>query len=105
MRRGSANIEGGTVQFLEELIARIRRAGATDELAVRSTMAVKCATKAVAAAIAATPETAWTEFNYTAHGQAEVADCECTTGTGKGVVTRKLVIRRTRFADAAQQQS
>ena len=124
MRKGAANTQRGTVRFLEELVARVRRAGATGQvtvrvdsgfwsndtiaalnrLDVRYTMAVRCATKGIAGAIAAIDETEWQEIDYTPGGQAQVADCAYTTGKGKHAVTRRLVVRRTRLTGAAQQQ-
>ena len=77
---------------------------ALNRLNVRYTMAVRCGTKGIATAIAAIPETAWIEIDYTPDGQAQVADCAYTTGTGKHAVTRRLVVRRTRLTGAAQQQ-
>jgi hypothetical protein len=114
MRKGSANTARGVRRFIAELIARVRRAGATGEIVirfdsgfwsketlavlqrldVRYTMAVRCGTKAVAAAIAAIDETAWTAIGYTVDGQAQVA--ECVYGG------RRLVVRRTRLTGAAQ---
>ena len=35
-------------------------------------------------------------------GEAEVAECAYTTGTGKRAVTRRLVVRRTRLTDRRQ---
>ena len=122
MRKGSANTQRGTVRFLDELIARVRRAGATGELTVRVdsgfwsndtivalgrldvryTMAVRCGTKGIATAIAGIPDTAWTDIDYTPGGQAQVADCAYTTGKGRHQITRRLVVRRTRLTDAAQ---
>ena len=124
MRKGSANTQRGAVRFIDELVARVRRAGASGELTVRVdsgfwsndtitafnrldvryTMAVRCATKGIADAIAAIPETAWTEIDYTPDGQAQVADCAYTTGTGRNAVTRRLVVRRTRLTGRAQQR-
>ena len=124
MRKGSANTLRGTGRFLNELIARVRRAGATGQLTVRVdsgfwsndtivalnrldvryTMAVRCGTKGIADAISTIPETAWTEIAYTADGQAQVADCAYTTGNGKRAVTRRLVVRRTRLTGRAQQR-
>jgi hypothetical protein len=124
MRKGSANTQRGVRRFLDELVARVRRAGATGELTVRFdsgfwsndtitvlnrldvryTMAVRCGTKGIAAAIAVIPETAWTEIEYTVGGQAQVADCTYTTGKGKQTVTRRLVVRRTRLTGVAQQR-
>ena len=103
MRKGSANTQRGTGRFLDEVVARVRRAGATGELTVRVdsgfwsnatiaalnrldvryTMAVRCATKGIADAIAAIDETAWVDIDYTPDGQAQVADCTYTTGTGR----------------------
>jgi hypothetical protein len=124
MRKGSANTQRGAVRFIDELVARVRRAGATGELTirvdsgfwsndtivalnrlnVRYTMAVRCATKAIADAISAIDETAWVEIDYTADGQAQVADCQYTTGKGRHAVTRRLVVRRTRLTGRAQQR-
>jgi Transposase DDE domain group 1 len=124
MRKGSANTQRGAVRFIDELIARVRRAGATGELTVRVdsgfwsndtitalnrldvryTMAVRCGTKGIAQAIAAIPETAWQEIDYTPDGQAQVADCAYTTGKGRHAVTRRLVVRRTRLTDRTQQR-
>lgn len=124
MRKGSANTQRGTVRFLDELIARVRRAGATGPLTVRVdsgfwsnntivalarlnvryTMAVRCGTKGIADAISGIDESAWQEIDYTPDGQAQVADCDYTTGTGKHAVTRRLVVRRTRLTGHAQQR-
>jgi hypothetical protein len=114
MRKGSANTQRGTKRFVEELIARVRRAGAAGEIVarfdsgfwsnetiatlgrlnVRYTMAVRTNTKGVDAAIAAIGEAAWTDIDYTLGGQAQVAE---TTYNG-----RRLVVRRTRLTDTRQ---
>ncbi len=124
MRKGSANTQRGTVRFIDELIARVRRAGAVGELTVRVdsgfwsndtigalnrldvryTMAVRCGTKGIADAISSIDETAWRDIDYTPDGQAQVADCAYTTGKGRHAVTRRLVVRRTRLTGRAQQQ-
>jgi Transposase DDE domain group 1 len=124
MRKGSANTQRGAVRFIDELVARVRRAGAAGELTVRVdsgfwsndtivalnrlnvryTMAVRCATQGIAEAIAAIPEAAWVEIDYTPDGQAQVADCAYITGKGKHQVTRRLVVRRTRLTGRAQQR-
>ena len=108
----------------DELIARVRRAGAIGQLTVRVdsgfwsndtvvalnrldaryTMAVRCGTKGIADAITAIPEAAWVEIDCTPDGQAQVAECAYTTGTGKRAVTRRLVVRRTRLTGPAQQR-
>ncbi len=114
MRKGSANTARGARRFLDEVVARVRRAGATGELVmrfdsgfwsndtlaglgrldVRYTMAVRTNTKGIAAAIAGIDEEAWVEIDYTPDGQAQVADC-----VYKG---RRLVVRRTRLTDVHQ---
>ena len=99
MRKGSANTARGARRFIDELIARVRRAGATGEiivrvdsgfwsgetiktlgrLDVRYTMAVRTNTKGVAAAIAAIDEDHWQAIDYTADGQAQVAEHRVTS--------------------------
>ena len=122
MRKGSANTQRGARRFIDELVARVRRAGAIDPLTirfdsgfwandtiavlnrlnVRYTMAVRCSSKGINEAIAAIPDDAWTPIAYTDDGEAEVAECAYTTGVGKKAVTRRLVVRRTRLTDKAQ---
>lgn len=124
MRKGAANTQRGARRFINELVARVRRAGATGELTmrfdsgfwsnetikvlnrhgVRYTMAVRCGTKGIAAAIAAIDESAWRTIDYTPGGQAQVAECAYTTGTGKQRVTRRLIVRRTRLIETTQQR-
>jgi hypothetical protein len=114
MRKGSANTQRGTKRFVEELIARVRRAGAAGEIVVRFdsgywsndtiavlgrldvrySMAVRTNTKAVARAIAAIDEDAWIDIDYTLDGQAQVAET-----IYKG---RRLVVRRTKLTDPHQ---
>jgi Transposase DDE domain group 1 len=114
MRKGAANTQRGTKRFVVELIARVRRAGASGEvvcrfdsgfwsndtiatlgrLGVRYTMAVRTNTKGIAAAIAAIDEGVWVDIDYTPDGEAQVAEC-----IYKG---RRLVVRRTRLTDTTQ---
>jgi hypothetical protein len=114
MRKGSANTQRGTKRFVEELVARVRRAGAVGEivarfdsgfwsndtiatlgrLGVRYTMAVRTNTKGISAVIAAIEEDAWVDIDYTPDGQAQVAE---TT-----YQSRRLVVRRTRLTDTRQ---
>jgi hypothetical protein len=114
MRKGSANTARGARRFVEELVARVRRAGASGEIVlrvdsgfwsndtiavlgrldVRFTMAVRTGNKAVARVIAAIDEDAWADIDYTPDGQAQVAET-----TYKG---RRLIVRRTRLTDRAQ---
>lgn len=108
MRKGSANTQRGAKRFVEELVARLRRAGATGELVMRFdsgfwsnatiatlgrlsvgyTMGVRMV-KSVVTAISAIDEESWTPIEYTCDGVAEVAEC-----VYKG---RRLVVRRTRL--------
>ena len=114
MRKGSANTARGARRFIDELVARLRRAGAKGEivmrfdsgfwsketiatlnrLGVRYTMAVRTNTPGVAAAIAAVNPSAWVDIDYSADGVAQVA--ECTYGG------RRLIVRRTRLTGCAQ---
>jgi hypothetical protein len=108
LRKGGANTQRGTVRFVEELVARVRRAGASGELIMRFdsgfwsnatigalerldvgfTMGVRMI-KSVRTAIETIDESAWTPIEYTKDGEAEVAECEY-----KG---RRLIVRRTRL--------
>jgi hypothetical protein len=109
MRKGSANTQRGTKRFVEELVARLRRAGATGQIIMRFdsgywsnetigvltrlgvsyTMAVRTGTKAIDRCIAEIPESSWVAIAYPAGGEAMVAEC-----TYKG---RRLIVRRTRL--------
>jgi hypothetical protein len=122
MRKGQANTQRGARRFIDELVARVRRAGATGELTfrfdagfwsndtikvlnrhqVRYTMAVRAGHKSIAAAIASIEETAWRSIDYPPGGQAQVAECAYTAGSGKRRVTRRLIVRRTRLVDTTQ---
>ena len=114
LRTGSANTARGTRRFVEELVARVRRAGASGEIVarfdsgywsndtiavlgrldVRYTMAVRTRTKGLASAIAAIDDKAWVAIAYPAGGEAQVAECIYNK--------RRLVVRRTRLTGAAQ---
>lgn len=114
MRKGSANTARGARRFIDETVARLRRAGATGQIVMRFdsgfwskdtiatlarhgvsyTMAVRTNTKAVAAAIAGIDETAWREIEYTPGGRAQVAETQ--------YGGRRLIVRRTRLTDTRQ---
>jgi Transposase DDE domain group 1 len=114
MRKGQANTQRGARRFVEELIARVRRAGASGEMVcrfdsgfwskdtivtlgrldVRYTMAVRTNTKGIASAIAAIDDDVWVDIDYTPDGQAQVAECD--------YQGRRLVVRRTRLTDTVQ---
>lgn len=108
-RKGSANTSRGALRFVEELIPRVARAGATGEKLLRAdsgfwntkimnrlqhagwtySIGVR-QQKAVSAAIAAIPEQDWTVLeDYPERGEAQIA--ETTLGT------RRLIVRRTRL--------
>jgi hypothetical protein len=114
MRKGSANTARGARRFLDEVIARVRRAGASGEIVarfdsgfwsnetiktlgrldVRYTMAVSTNTPVIAGVITDIGEDDWVDIDYPDGGQAQVADC-----IYKGL---RLVVRRTRLTDKAQ---
>ncbi len=109
LRKGSANTQRGTKRFVEELVARLRRCGATGRIIMRFdsgywsnetikvltrlgvsfTMAVRTGTKTIDNAIAEIPESNWVSIEYPAGGDAMVAET-----TYKG---RRLIVRRTRL--------
>jgi hypothetical protein len=111
-RKGSANTSRGALRFVEELIPRVARAGATGEKLLRAdsgfwnqkimnrlhaagwtySIGVR-QQKHVVAAIAAIPETEWTSLpDYPERGEAHIAE----TMLGD----RRLVVRRTRLVGA-----
>ena len=107
LRKGSANTARGIGRFVDELIARLRRAGAVGELTfrmdsgfwsaklvkrlrghrVRYSITVR-QTKTVRAAIAAIPEAAWVDIAYQPDGAAQVAET--------GYRGDRLIVRRVR---------
>lgn len=108
LRKGSANTQRGAKRFCEELVARLRRGGATglvfrfdsgfwskktmatlERLGVSYTMAVRANTKGIAGVIARIDETAWVQIGYPAGGEAQVAET-----VHKG---RRMIVRRTRL--------
>jgi hypothetical protein len=120
MRKGSANTQRGARRFIDELVARVRRAGAAGQvtmrmdsgfwakdtittlkrLDVRFTMAVRCGFSAVAAAIDRIDEDSWVDIAYPDGGAAQVAETIYTTGRH----TLRLIVRRTRLTGRAQQR-
>jgi hypothetical protein len=115
LRKGAANTARGIARFVDELVARLRRAGASGELTfrmdsgfwsaklirrlrrhrVRYSITVR-QTKTVRAAIAAIPEPAWVQIAYQPDGVAQVAE---TPYRGD-----RLIVRRVRNLDDQQQQ-
>jgi hypothetical protein len=114
LRKGAANTARGILRFVDELIARLRRAGASGELTLRADSGFWSAklvqrlqhhrvrysitvrqTKTVRVAIAQIPEQAWTQIAYPPDGVAQVAE---TPWKGD-----RLTVRRVRNAgDQAQ---
>lgn len=121
MREGSS--QRGVKRFTEELIARVRRAGATGELTVRAdagfwsyalidtltrlkvrwSVTVRI-NKQIRACIEAIDEDAWTSIAYLDDGEAQVAEALYVTGRGKHERRLRLVVRRTRLTDRAQRR-
>ena len=121
LRKGSS--QRGTNRFVGELIARVRRAGATGPLTLRAdsgfwsyklidtltrlgigysiTVHLNAQIKACIAHIA--PD-AWTLIDYTLGGEAAVADTIYVTGHGSTRHEFRLVVRRSRLIDPAQAQ-
>jgi hypothetical protein len=114
LRKGSANTARGIARFVDELVARLRRAGASGELTLRMDAGFWSAkllrvlrrhqvrysitvrqTKTVCAAIAAIPEPAWVDIPYLPGGVAQVAE---TPYHGD-----RLIVRRARNLDNQQQ--
>jgi hypothetical protein len=106
LRKGSANTARGILRFVDELVARLRRAGAVGELTfrmdsgfwsaklirrlrrhrVRYSITVR-QTKTVRAAIAAIPEAAWVPIAYQPDGVAQVAE---TPYRGDRLIVRRV---------------
>ena len=124
MRKGSAGSSRGVVRFVDELVASLRRAGAAGPTTVRAdsgfwsrklidrldahdikwsiTVALR---SAVRAAIQAIGGDRMDRHRLTpTDGHAQVAETEYTTGRGKAKRTVRLVVRRTRLAEGAQQR-
>ena len=114
LRKGSANTARGSARFVDELVARLRRAGASGELTLRMDSGFWSAklikglrrhrvrysitvrqTKTVRAAIAAIPEHDWVEIPYPPGGIAQVAE---TRYRGD-----RLIVRRVRNPGDQQQ--
>ncbi len=114
LRKGSS--QRGHRRFTQELVARVRRAGATGTLTVRADSgfwswelvhtlerlgvgwSITVAQHAgIRSAIAAIDEAAWTPIDYTVGGHAEVAETMYTTGRANKRTTVRLIVRRTRL--------
>jgi hypothetical protein len=121
LRKGSS--QRGAKRFAEELIARVRRAGASGQLTVRADAGfwnyslIDTLTRlgvrwsitvrinpSIRKAIEAIDESAWTTIAYTHGGQAQVAETTYASGRGKDRRELRLVVRRTRLTETAQRR-
>jgi hypothetical protein len=119
LRKGSS--QRGNRRFVSELVARVRRAGAVGELAVRAdagffswalldtlsrlgvawsvTVQIQPQVKAAIEGIAAS---AWVPIDYPEGGEAHVAETIYVSGAKGTRRSVRLVVRRSRLADPAQ---
>jgi hypothetical protein len=121
LRKGSS--QRGTKRFVEELVARVRRAGASGVLTVRADagfwsyvlidtltrLNVKWSitvriNKQIRACIDTIDDDAWTQIVYPDGGEAHVAETVYVTGRNKHTRRLRLIVRRTRLRDAKQLQ-
>jgi Transposase DDE domain group 1 len=119
LRKGSS--QRGVKRFTEELIARVRRAGASGTLTVRADagfwnyalidtltrLGVRWSVTvrinpSIRTAIEAIDDSAWTTICYPDGGHAQVADTTYVSEQGRHRRQLRLVVRRTRLTDAAQ---
>jgi hypothetical protein len=119
LRKGSS--QRGTGRFVEELIARVRRAGATGPLVLRAdagffsyalvdtlnrlsvswSITVNIDAR-IRACIEAIDPSAWRTICYPDGGAAEVAETVYVTGIRGHARSVRLVVRRTRLSEPAQ---
>jgi hypothetical protein len=120
LRKGSS--QRGTGRFVEELIARVRRCGATGSLTLRAdagffsyalidtlnrlgvSWSVTVTISAhLRACIETIDESAWRTIHYPDGGAAQVAETTYVTGGRRGRArSLRLVVRRTRLLDSTQ---
>jgi hypothetical protein len=119
LRKGSS--QRGAKRFVEELMARVRRAGAIGPLVVRAdsgfwsyalidtltrlgvTWSITVAiSPRIRAAIEAIDESAWQSIVYPDGGQAQVAETTYVAGSRGDRRSLRLVVRRTRLTDPTQ---
>lgn len=121
LRKGSS--QRGVKRFTEELVARVRRAGAAgpltlradagffsrDLLAILDRLGVAWSVTvhqnpSVVRAIAAIDEDSWVDITYPDGGEAQVAEAVYVTGPKRAKREVRLVVRRTRLTEPVQQQ-
>ena len=119
LRKGSSM--RGHKRFVEELIARVRRAGAAGPLTLRADagfwsldlldtlvrLDVRWSvtvpiTQRIRALVETIDEEAWTPIDYPEGGEAQVAETVYVAGSGRGRRALRLVVRRSRLTGAAQ---
>lgn len=120
LRKGSS--QRGTGRFVEELVARVRRAGAggaltlradagffayslldtLDRLGVSWSITVSINPR-IRACIEAINESAWRTIFYPDGGEAQVAETTYVAGKYGNFRSMRLVVRRTRLGDLTQQ--
>ncbi len=120
LRKGSS--QKGNTRFMVETVNRVRRAGATGPITIRadkgfwSRKTVKKLEEMgvewfiaiprypnVKQAIGHLDDTDWVDIGYTPDGEAQVAETTIVIKIDKTEHTVRLIIRRTRLADAEQQ--
>ena len=121
LRKGSS--QRGAKRFVEELVARVRRAGAPAAMCLRAdsgfwshglidTLArlgvgwsiTVTINRSIRAVIEAIDNDAWTPIAYPAGGEAAVTETTYTSGRGPKRRSYRLVVRRSRLTDPAQQE-
>ena len=121
LRKGSS--QRGTNRFVEELIARVRRAGATGPLVLRADSGfwsyklidtldrvgvgwsiTVSLNQQIRAQIGSITDTDWTPISYPQSGEAQVAETTYVTGNGRAQRSLRLVVRRSRLTDPNQAQ-
>jgi hypothetical protein len=119
LRKGSS--QRGHKRFVDELIARVRRAGAAGTLTMRadagfwSYALIDTLTRlgvswsitvrinaGITKAINGIDDTAWVSILYPDGGEGQVAETTYVTGKGKHQRRLRLVVRRTRLTERAQ---
>ena len=126
MRKGSAGSSRGVVRFVDELVARLKRAGATGAKTVRAdsgfwswklidrlshhniAWSITVTNHAsIRKAIRQIPDNAWRSIDYTIGSHAQVAETTYVTGgyhSQRPKRSVRLIVRRTRLTEGAQHQ-
>ena len=126
MRKGSAGSSRGVVRFVDELVARLKRAGATGAKTVRAdsgfwswklidrlshhniAWSITVTNHAsIRKAIRQIPDNAWRSIDYTIGSHAQVAETTYVTGSYHSQRPKRsvrLIVRRTRLTEGAQHQ-